>query len=100
MSVRFSLQAESFWSTLLHFGPPNNCLLAILLSYFITRCSAEAGPQRVSPQALRAELHIGRAGDLLGAPQVVVQLPGGGAAEGQPASITLLLSSGSVSRDD
>lgn len=79
----------SFWSTLSRLVPPNNRLH--------TRCSAQVGPQRVPPQALCAELHIGSAGDLLGAPKVALQLPGGGAAEGQPAGVALLLSSGSVS---
>lgn len=91
--VRFFLKVVYFRFTLLHFFP---LITASFLSCSrIMCCSAEAGPQRVSPQALCAELHIGSAGDLLGAPQVVVQLPGGGAAEGQPAGVALLLSSGS-----
>lgn len=71
---------------------PIPLLIALLLS--IICCSAEAGAEWISPQALCAELHIGSAGDLLGAPQVVVQLPGGGVAKRQPAGIALLLSPG------
>lgn len=73
---------------------PPPLLIPLFLS--VVCCSAEAGAERISPQALCAELHIGSAGDLLGTPQMVVQLPGGGVAKRQPAGVALLLSPGSA----
>lgn len=59
--------------------------------------SEKTGPQRVPPQVVCAELHIGRAGYLSGPPEVALHLSGGGAAQGQTSGRSLLLPPGKSS---